>query len=117
MWPYRFTNNIYVTKDHTYHNLRGMIKIKTLYLLKKISSSEVIIKKSDYVTKLDILIEDGVMKSTYIETTGNMLKEISRFQDILYRNFYNYESYKSMKPDSNQTARLYGQLKPTNLKI
>ena len=83
-----------------------MIKIKTLYLLKKISSSEVIIKKSD-----------GVVKSTYIETTGNMLKEISRSQDILYRNFYNYESYKSMKPDSNQTARLYGQLKPTNLKI
>ena len=91
-----------------------MIKIKTLYLLKKISSSEVIIKKSDYVTKLDILIEDGVM--IYRNYRQHVKRNIT-ISGLLYRNFYNYESYKSMKPDSNQTARLYGQLKPTNLKI
>ena len=33
-------------------------------------------KKSDYVTKLDILIDDGVMKSIFIESTNTMLKQV-----------------------------------------
>ena len=68
-------------------------------------------KKSDYVTKLDTMIDDGIIKGTYVETTDNTLKELSRFQDFLYRNFHNYERYKDMKPDSNQPARLYGTAK------
>ena len=35
--------------------------------------------KIDYATKLDTIINDGVMKDTYIETTDNTLKELSRF--------------------------------------
>ena len=77
----------------------------------KESSSVVIMKKSDYVTKLDTMIDDGIMKGTYVETTDSTLKELSRFQDFLYRNFHNYERYKDMKPDSNQPARLYGTAK------
>ena len=41
----------------------------------------VMMKKSDYLTKLNTMINDGIMKGTY--TKGNMLKEISRFQDFL----------------------------------
>ena len=48
-------------------------------------------KKSDYVTKLDTTIDDGIIKGTYVETTGNTLKEL---QDFLYRNFNNYERYR-----------------------
>ena len=33
-------------------------------------------KKTDYVTILDILIDDGVMKSIYKESTDNMLKQV-----------------------------------------
>ena len=73
--------------------------------------SVVIMKKSDYVTKLDAMIDDGIMKSTYVETTDNTLKELLRFQDFLYRNFHNYECYKDMKPDSNQSAHFYGTAK------
>ena len=43
-------------------------------------SSVVIMKKLDYVTKLDIMIDDGIMKGTYVETTDNTLKKLSRFQ-------------------------------------
>ena len=32
-------------------------------------------KKSDYVTKLGTMIDDGIMKDTYIETTDNTLKK------------------------------------------
>ena len=75
----------------------------------KESSSVVIMKKSDYVTKLDTMIDDGIMR-------GNTLKELSRFQDFLYRNFHNYERYKDMQPDSNQPVRLYGTAKTHKFK-
>ena len=68
-------------------------------------SSSAIKKKLDYVAKLETMIHDGIIKGTYIETTDNTLKELSRFQDFLYRNIYNYEHYKDMKPDRNQPAR------------
>ena len=66
-------------------------------------------KKPDYVTKLDTMIDDGIMR-------GNTLKELSRFQDFLYRNFHNYERYKDMQPDSNQLVRLYGTAKTHKFK-
>ena len=72
-----FTNNIYATKDYTYHNLRGMIQNKDIVVVKgDKDSSVVIMKKSDYVTKLDTMIDDGIMTSTYVETTNNTLKEL-----------------------------------------
>ena len=43
-------------------------------------------KKSDYVTKIDTMIDNGIMKGTYVETTDNTLKELLQFQDFLYRN-------------------------------
>ena len=73
-----FTNNIYATKDYTYHNLRGMIQNKDIVVVKgDKDSSVVIMKKSDYVTKLDTMIDDGIIKGTYVETTDNTLKELS----------------------------------------
>ena len=79
-----FTNNIYATKDYTYHNLRGMIQNKDIVLVKGYKDSSVVImNKSDYVTRLDTMIDDGIIKGTYVETTDNTLKELSRFQDFL----------------------------------
>ena len=49
------------------------------------------------------MVDDSIMKGTYIE---NMLKALLRFQDFQYRNFH-YEPYKDMQPDSSQPARLY----------
>ena len=42
----------------------------------------VIIKKSDYRDKMEIIIDSRVIKGTHIETTSNMLKELFEFQDI-----------------------------------
>ena len=107
-----FTNNIYATKDYTYHDLRRMIQNEDIVVVKRDKdSSAVIMKKPDYITKLDSMIDDGIMRSTYVETTDNTLKELSRFQDFLYRNFHNYERYKDIQPDNNQSARLYGTAK------
>ena len=75
-----------------------------------IQNKDILVVKNDKdstVTKLDTMIDDGMMKCTYVETTHNTLKELSRIQDFLYRNFHNYVRYKDMQPDSNQPARLY----------
>ena len=53
-------------------------------------------KKSNYVTKLDTMIDDVIMKETYVEITGNTLKELSQFQYFLHRHFYNNEHYKDI---------------------
>ena len=57
-----------------------MTQNKTIVVVKgDKDSSVVIMKKSNYVTKLNTMIDDGVTKGTYAETTDNMLKEIPRF--------------------------------------
>ena len=107
-----FTNNIYTTKGYAYHNLRGMIQNKDIVVVKDDEDCSIIImKNSDYVIKLDTMIDDGIMKGTYLESTDNTLKELLQFHDFLYRNFRNYERYEDTKADSNQPACLYRTVK------
>ena len=101
---------------------------KTFYLLttkrtKILKKSEIVIlrgekdpsvvtmNKSDYIEKLEGMIEEGVKKCTYKKTEDTTLQDLNKFQDFLYRNFYTYEHYKSMYPHSNQPAKLYGTAK------
>ena len=87
-----FTNNIYARIDYTYHNFRGMIQNKDILDAKgDKDSSIVIMEKSACVTKLDNMIDDGIMKGTYKQTTANTLNKLSQFQDFLYRNFQDVE--------------------------
>ena len=57
------------------------------------------------------MIDKGIMKDIYVGTTDNTLKELLRYQDLLYRNFRNFERYKDMQTDSNQPESLYGTAK------
>ena len=63
------------------------------------------------------MINNSIMKGTYIETTDNMSNELSGFQDFLYRNVHNYKSYTDMQPNSNTSTNtsFAVQFKPTNL--
>ena len=57
-----------------------MTQNKTIVVVKgDKDSSVVIMKKSNYMTKLNTMIDDSATKGTYAETTDNMLKEIPRF--------------------------------------
>ena len=47
-----------------------------------IQNKDILVVKNDKdstVTKLDTMIDDGMMKCTYVETTHTRLKELSRF--------------------------------------
>ena len=62
--------------------------------------------KSDYIQKLEDMIEEGISKETYERTDDTTLQDLKRFQDFLYRNFYNHENYHKIYPHSNQLAKL-----------
>ena len=55
-------------KNYTYQNLRGMTQNKDIAVAKN--------DKDSSVTELDTMIDDGIMKCTYVETTHNPLKEL-----------------------------------------
>ena len=64
------TNIIYAAKDYTYQNLRD----KDIVIVKGDKGFSIVTTKwSDYVTQLNTMINDGIMRGTYIETTDNML--------------------------------------------
>ena len=64
------TNIIYAAKDYTYHNLRD----KDIIVVKGDKGFSIVTtERSDYVTQFDAMINDGIMKGTYTETTDNML--------------------------------------------
>ena len=47
----------------------------------------------EIVTKIDAMVPDAIIKAKCIGTTEEILIELMQFQDFLYRNFRNYESY------------------------
>ena len=103
-----FSKNVLSTNDETYKNLKNLIRKSDIVILRgDKDSSVVIMNRSDYVEKLEGMIEEGVKKGTYKKTEDTTLQDLKKFQDFLYRNFYTYEHYKSMYPHSNQPAKLY----------
>ena len=70
-------------------------KIKTFVVVTGDKDSIiVIVKKTNYAANLEIMIHGGIIIDTWtIWTTDNMLKDLSLFQEFLYRNFYYYKCY------------------------
>ena len=54
------------TKDHTYNNLKRLIKNKNLCVLSgDKDSSIVIMNKQDYIQKLEGMLDEGIKRGTY----------------------------------------------------
>ena len=104
--------NINNTRDHTYNNLKGLIKNKNLCVLSGDKDSCVIImNKQDYIVKLEEMLNEGIKKGTYERANDTTMYDLETFQSFLYRNFRNHPSYDKMRPKSNQPARLYATAK------
>ena len=97
-----FSKKVLSTNDETYKTLKNLIrKNDTVILRGDKDSSVVIMNRSDYIKKLEGMIEEGVKKGTYKKTEDITLQDLKKFQDFLYRNFCTYEHHKSMYPHSN----------------
>ena len=107
-----FTNNVYKTKDFTYYKLKNLINNKEVAIVPGDKDSTVVVmNRTDYINKMQSMIEEGIQKGVYLPTTDTTLTDLKRFKDFLYRNFRNHNKYNKMIPTSNQPARLYGTAK------
>ena len=107
-----FTSNIYATKDNTYKNLKDLMNNKDIVLLSgDKETATVIMKKADYVNKINQMLSDGIQNGVYIESEDTTLKDLSHFQNFIRNNFKDHPQYKKMMPDQHQPARLYGTAK------
>ena len=74
--------------------------------------------ESDYQTKMQQIINDGIPDGIYKVTADNILDDLKTFKSFLYRNFYGkYEHYKKMFSKSNQPGQLYGTAELINLTV
>ena len=64
-----FAKNVILTEDHTYKELKTLIHNKDVVILKDDKDSSIVImNKTDYITKIETMIEQGVKNGTYAET-------------------------------------------------
>ena len=108
----KFTNNIYNSRDYTYHDLKSLVNDNSVKLLSgDKDSSVVIVDTHSYYNKLESMVQEGIDNGIYIQSEDNTYSDLQHFQQFLYRNFKDHKCYKDMWPSSNQPARLYGTAK------
>ena len=107
-----FIKNVNKAKDSTYKNLRHLINDQDICIISADKDScVVILKRNDYINKLETMINKGIESGTYVECEDTTLSGLKLFQDFLRRNFKNYEKYEKMKPVANQAAKLFATTK------
>ena len=62
------------------------------------------------------MIENDVTEGKYIETSGNTLCSVKRFQDFRYHHLYKHEHYEVKRPHSNQPCRFSATVKTHKFK-
>ena len=108
-----FTTNINTTKDYTYKDLKSLINNEDIVLLKGDKDTAVVImKKDDYVRKMEDMINTGIEDGTYVKCEEDTtISDLKHFKTFLKNHFQDHPKYKKMMPDTHQPARLYGTAK------
>ena len=100
------SKNLYFSTDHTYNNLKHLIKDESIAVIPGDKDSAIVImNKNDYVKKMQEMIDKWIPERVYAKTEDNTLQDLKQFQDFLYRNFSKFEKY--MLPSSSLLAQLY----------
>ena len=73
-YTYIFSKNVLSTNDETYKDLKNLIRNSDIgILIGDKDSSVVVMKRSDYIEKLEGMIEEGVKKGTYKKLENNKI--------------------------------------------
>ena len=83
------SNNVCQDKDNTFKLLNKLRKYENIVVLSADNEScTVSLNRTDYVYKVDLMIDEGISKGKYVETVDSTHKDLKHFQDSLYRHFY-----------------------------
>ena len=74
-------------------------------------SRVVIFNRTNYISKVNTMIDDGISLGKYVETADNTHQDLKHFQSFLHRHFYKTECYGKMRPISNQPIRFFATAK------
>ena len=103
-----FVKNVISTEDHAYKGLKTLINNKDAVILRSDKDlSIVIMNRTDYITKMEAMIEEEVKNGTYPETDDTTMQDLKRLQQFLRRSFKEYEHYSEMFPENNDPAKMY----------
>ena len=101
-----FMKNMNNNKDHTYNNLKRLIKNESVCVLSGHKDPCVIIMtKQDYIQKIEGMLDKGIKRETYKGVT------LEIFQSFLYGKYKNHPSFDKIRPKSNQQKRLHAAAK------
>ena len=106
------SQNVYHTKDNTFketHKIRNNNNVVILPVDK--DSSVIIMNRSDYTKKVELMLQQGISEGKYIKTEDDILKELKSFQSFIYRHFKKSAFYRDMMPSSHQLARFFTSAK------
>ena len=85
-----------------------MTKTYTLYqLITTLVPCAVILKTTDRINKLEVMTNKGIESGTYVESQDTTLSDLKLRQNLLRRNFKNYEKYEKMRPVADQPEKLF----------
>ena len=106
------SQNEYYTKDNTFketHRIRN--KNNVVILTGDKYSSVIIMNRSDYTKKVELMLQQGISEGKYVKTEDNVSKELKSFQSFIYRHFKKSTFYNDMMPFSHKPARLFTSAK------
>ena len=93
------TKNIYNDHDNTFKSLTNFGKNENIIVLSADEEScTVILNKADYVNKVNKMIDEGIVRGKYAETSDTTHADLKHFQDFLYD---------EIRPVSNLPARFF----------
>ena len=76
----------------------SIVKTSIVFLIILFLRKYRILNKTDYVIKVNEMINEGISKDKYVETVGSTHKDLKHFQDFFYRHFYKTKYYDGMRP-------------------
>ena len=78
-----FAKNVISIEDHTYKELKTIHNKEVVILKGDKDSNIVILNKTNYITKIEKIIEEGIKNGTYAETDDTTTQDLKRFQEFL----------------------------------
>ena len=77
-------NNVYQDSDNTFKSLNNIQNNSNIIILSVDKETcTVILNRTDYIKKVNAMIDDGISQSKYVETVDNTHQDLKHFQNLL----------------------------------
>ena len=97
-----FTKNLYSSKDLTYSKLKNLSRDKSIAVVPgDKDSSVVILNKSDYLDKMQSMLDEGIENGTYVVSRDTIIPDLKNFNSFIYRHFKNAFIYGRLTSSSS----------------